>query len=435
MRPESVRTAVLRPRWRTAALVLVAAGGLLAGAALFARDPVVLFVALPLLLAPVAALLEAPSTTSRAEVSWAATGSVDTVAIEGRISLGPGLAPAGVDVTFFRPEPLLERAPPRLRRDADGSLGFDLDWRAPYPCLATVPLPEVVWRDRLGLLERRVAVDGTGLAIERFPPELARLGSTRLRRTAPVPGEVRSKTVGGGGEFFALRASVPSDTPRQINWRATARAGRLVANDYLLERTGDLLLLLDLRPTPLGAARDRRLLAISAAAALGMATGFLGEKSRVGLGLFDEFLTAVPLGTGRLQRYRLHRALERAALAATPGPSERFAASLRRFFPPGVTTVLFSSLADDSTLVLLSHLRRRGYAPIVLSPSPLPLLAGAGREAPDDAALADRLLALVRRHQLGLAWQEAPVIDWPDYWSLVGFARFLERPMVAGRST
>jgi hypothetical protein len=90
--------------------------------------------------------------------------------------------------------------------------------------------------------------------------------------------------------------------------------------------------------------------------------------------------------------------------------------------------VLLSPLADEESLVLLTHLRRRGYPTIVLSPSPLPLLAPpAGSQTPDDAA-ALRLLKLVRRQRIGEAWREAPVVEWEDYWSLSPFVRFLSVP-------
>jgi uncharacterized protein (DUF58 family) len=423
-RPASEATPLF---WRGGALLYLVAGAGLLASALLLRTPVPLFVAVPLLLAPAASALAAPAGSPRSELTWSAEGTTREVTVRGRLSAPPDLPVHQLDVTFYRPEPLGEERAAVVERSREG-LAFTLRWSAPYPCLATIPKPDLLWRDGLGLIERRVPVDGAALRIERFPPEVGRLGSVRLRRTTPVPGEIRSKSMGPTGDFFAIRSASPSDTPRQINWWASARSGRLLANEFLLERTGDLLLLLDLRPTSLGPARDAKLLAIGRAAALGITSGFLGDKSRVGLGLFGEFLSAIPLGTGRLQRYRIFQALQRAAITEAPGPSERFAVSLRRYFPPGVTTVLLSSLADDASLLLLSHLRRRGYPTIVLSPSPLPLLGPAGPVATEDDALASRLLTLVRRHRVSQVWRESPVVDWTDYWSLAPFVRFLTQP-------
>ena len=420
-------TTVSPLRWRLGALVFLAAGSALLAAALAVRSPVPLFLALPLLLAPAAAGLSAPPEPPHSDLRWTSEGTTSEVHVRGELAAPSGVPTTQLDVTFYRPEPLRGGDTPVVARTSR-SIGFSLDWNAPYPCLVNVPKPDLFWRDPLGLLERRVIVDGDALRVERFPPEAGRLGTVRLRRTTPVPGEIRSRAIGSSGEFFSIRPAVPTDTPRQINWQATVRAGQMLANEFQLERTGDLLLLLDLRPSSLGPERDAKLLSISCAAALGIATGFLSDKSRVGVGLFGEFLTAIPLGTGRLQRYRVFQALQRAAITDTPGPSERFAVSLRRYFPPGVTTVLLSPLADESSLLLLSHLRRRGYPTVVLSPSPLPLLAPRTTPLTEGDALAMRLLALVRRLRVSQVWREAPVVDWAEYWSLAPFMRYLTQP-------
>ncbi len=414
--------------WRPTSLLLFGAGGLLLALGLLERSPVPLFAALPLLLAPVAAALDAPPSPAAADLSWSAEGSGPEVRLEGTITPRAPLRVEGLSVRLYRPPLLRERRPLSVSVE-NGSLRFVATWDAPYPFLQPVARPEVTWTDALGLVEVPVLVDAPALRVERFPPEVARIGRVRLRRTTPQPGEVRSRQVGSAGEFFAVRPAAPTDTPRQINWRATARAGRLLSNDFFLERTGDLLLLLDLRPTTLGETRDARILSIASAAALGIATGFLAEKARVGLGLFGEFLTAVPLGSGRIQRVRIAQALQRATLAETPGPSERFAVSLPRYFPTGVTTVLLSSLADDDSPALLTHLRRRGYPTVVLSPSPIPLLVRESSTNTAEDAVMLRLLRLVRRQRIGEAWREAPVVEWEEYWSLAPFVRFLTRPL------
>jgi uncharacterized protein (DUF58 family) len=205
-----------------------------------------------------------------------------------------------------------------------------------------------------------------------------------------------------------------------------------VANDFLAERTGDLILLLDVRPTPLGRARDEKLLSVSRAAALGVATAFLRQKARVGLGLYGEFLDAVPLGTGRRQRHRIVTELRDARIVNAPGPAERLAVSMRQYFPPGVLSILFSPLAEEDSLLLLPHLRRRGYPLIVVSPSPLPLLAASTKEVGAEDATALRLLKLVRRRQMAEVWREAPVVDWEEYWSLAPLVELLRRPVRRG---
>jgi len=191
---------------------------------------------------------------------------------------------------------------------------------APEPTITEVTVPRVVWRDPMGLVERETTSSATPVVVSRYPPELLRIGAVRLERTTPLPGETHSRKVGESGEFHGIRPARPDDPPRQINWRATARAGRSLANEYDLDKTGDILLILDARPTPLGPAVDQRLFSIARAAAVGLSDSFLRVKSRVGLGLFGEFLEVVPLSTGRIQRIRIELALRRAHLSEVAAP-------------------------------------------------------------------------------------------------------------------
>ncbi|EQD67199.1 protein containing DUF58, partial [mine drainage metagenome] len=183
----------------------------------------------------------------------------------------------------------------------------------------------------------------------------------------------------------------PDDPPRLINWVASARAGRRLANEFQVERTGDVLIVLDARPSSLGPALDRRLLGISRAAAYGLADAFLREKTRVGLAIFGEFLTALPLSAGRTHRLRIHQLLLATEVAPVAGPAERCAVSLGRYYPPGMTTLVLSPLADEEAALLVPYLRRRGYRPVVLSPSPIALERATPALDRDDEALLERI--------------------------------------------
>jgi hypothetical protein len=56
------------------------------------------------------------------------------------------------------------------------------------------------------------------------------------------------------------------------------------------------------------------------------------------------------------------------------------------------------------------------------------MLEGTGRLSPEEEALARRLELVERRVRLSETWRYAPVVDWADYWTLEGLARFLRRP-------
>jgi uncharacterized protein (DUF58 family) len=422
--PGSAPGLSLRPR----SLLLLVVAAFLVGFGVLARSPAAFLAGVPFALAPAAAGLLAPGSPPVVRLRWSAEGSGSEVVVEGTIEVPAPLRPTDLAVDLYPADPLVPTRAPDVE-PAEAGITLRAEYRAPFPCLAWIALPEIRWRDPLDLIEHRVMVEGSALHIERFPPEVARLGTVRLRRTTLLPGETRSRRLGTSGEFFGLRPALPSDPARRINWRATARTGQTMANEFYLERTGDLLIVVDLRPTSLGVETDETLLAISRAGALGIASAFLTEKARVGLATFGEFATTVPLARGRIQRARIARTLERAELAAEAGPPERLAISLRRFFPPGVTTLLISSLADDESELVLSHLRRRGFPVFVLTPSPLPLLVPDGGSGSPSTSTAGRLLTLMRRRRIAAVWHEAPVIDWIDYWSLVPLMNFLTSPL------
>jgi len=414
-------------RWTGGAYLLLGTGAalLLTGVALRLATPV--FVALPLLIAPIAAALAGPRGTLRARLEWQALGAGAEVTVGGVVR-----APAGSDLVdvlleFSTPSDLVEIAAPEVRTRGD-TIRFVLRWRAPYPTVALAEPPTIRWRDPVGLVERTVHAEGQRLQIDRYPAELLRLGTVRLDRVLALPGETRSRRIGSAGEFFGIREAEPDDPRRRINWRASARAGRLLVNEYELDRTGDVLILLDARSTRLGPTVDEVVLGASRAAAIGLLESFGREKARIGFAAFGEFIDPVRLGSGRGHRLRVREAIRSTRPSPVAGPSERCAATMPRFFAPGVTTVLISSLTGDAEAELIVYLRRRGYPTIVLSPSPTQIRWGGDRLTAEDEPIADRLERLERRQRLAKVWVHAPVVDWNDFWSLGGFVRLLRGP-------
>jgi len=108
----------------------------------------------------------------------------------------------------------------------------------------------------------------------------------RLREAGMLPRGL----LGLGTEFESVRDYLPDDDIRQVNWRATARLGRPMSNQYRVEQDRDLILLLDTgrlmaAPTSPGPGRpaDRTRLdtAVDAAAAVAMTADELGDRCGV----------------------------------------------------------------------------------------------------------------------------------------------------------
>ncbi len=417
--------------WSVRAVLLFAGGGILAASAVALGDPVPLFAALPLLVAPLVVALFLPEASLRIRAGWTSdrAGATPTVRLDW--SGGPGIEPD--DLSWSLPEPrpgVWEPVGPANRPGPGRSVSFRVVLAR--PTVAAVPLPEFAWEDPFGIYRRGATVEGDPMVLEWYPPTLARAGNLRLHRTVPRPGEVRSRAVGPSGEFYGLREAGPSDGPRQINWRATARLGRPVANDYAVDRTGDVVLLLDLRSTPLGPDGDAQVASVLRAGALALTDLFLRERARVGVAIYREFLEATPLAAGRHQRYRIRERLIAPDPRGPDGPDERCAVAMRRHFPGGVTTILLSPLASTDPRPLVLHLRRRGFPVVILSPSPMALEHGRAGLSGAELALADRLDRLVRLETVATIWGVAPTIDWDRFDSLEPLLEFLRRPALRG---
>jgi uncharacterized protein (DUF58 family) len=104
-----------------------------------------------------------------------------------------------------------------------------------------------VWvESAVGLLRRRYVVDAP-LEIRVFPDlnALEQRGKLAQRAAALQAGLRRMRLRGVGSEFESLREYLPGDAFRAIDWKASARRGRLMVEQYEAERNQQVLLLLD----------------------------------------------------------------------------------------------------------------------------------------------------------------------------------------------
>ena len=180
--------------------------------------------------------------------------------------------------------------------------------------------------------------------------------------------ETSAARPGTSGEFVGVRDYRPGDPRRNVHWRSTARAGRLIVKEFAEETQPALTLALDLRAAaalgPDGATLE---LAIKVAASLANAARqrdlpfSLVSNSRV---------WAAP--SGPLSWWALMSYLARVA-AEGEAP---FDECLRRL-PPGTFVAAILPAPDPHVLAPLTDLRRAGLGVLAVLIDPTPFLSGA----------------------------------------------------------
>jgi uncharacterized protein (DUF58 family) len=152
-----------------------------------------------------------------------------------------------------------------------------------------------VWYENsLGLIRRRLRVPAPH-AIRIFPDLSAveRYGKLHLRNRTIEAGLRRMKLRGAGTEFESLREWSDGDAFRAIDWKATARRGKLMVAQHEVERSQNVMLLLDCGRLMTPRIGDTRKLDYAVTAALSLVTIAGLASDRVGLVAFaHEILTA-----------------------------------------------------------------------------------------------------------------------------------------------
>ena len=104
----------------------------------------------------------------------------------------------------------------------------------------------VRFRTRFGLLWRQITFS-TSTAAKVYPDirEARKHEIYAHRNRRPEPGLRRMRVRGQGREFESLREFVIGDEIRHISWAATARRGKLITRQYTIERSQNIVVLLD----------------------------------------------------------------------------------------------------------------------------------------------------------------------------------------------
>jgi uncharacterized protein (DUF58 family) len=300
---------------------------------------------------------------------------------------------------------------------ADGAARFRLPFRAERWGRRPVGTAELILTDRLHLAEGLVRVWIPQVACYPAPARLDR--PVVLSALPSRLGEHASRAAGEGGEFAGVRAFVPGDRQRRVNWPATTRRGSLQLNTFSAERAQNVVLLVD-ASSDVGEPGVSSLdLAVRASA--GIAQCYLAARDRIGLVIYGGHPAWVSPAAGQRQFHRL--ADLTLASPAARGPAGTLTRLPRAALPPGALVLVLSPLLHPFLIEALRDLRERGCTMLiidVLNSSPehaagrRPLLPGpAGRTAAAITPLAGRVWTMEQQAiRFSLRELGIPVVHW-----------------------
>lgn len=228
--------------------------------------------------------------------------------------------------------------------------------------------------DLFGFFEREREVGGRSALV--VYPQTLPLPELALVHARPF-GDQR-----GGNPLFedpervvGLRDYVPGDPLKRVDWKATARVGRLVSRVYEPSRTQAVVVALNITTLPGNSfGTNVRLLERAVSVAASVAVAAFDGRSALGLianGSFPDADRPIRIGAGRAPE-QLNRVLE--ALAMISGfTTSRLAEELTgraRSLPAGATVVVVSALLDETLAASLRRLRAEGHDVRVLKVAP-----------------------------------------------------------------
>jgi uncharacterized protein (DUF58 family) len=212
---------------------------------------------------------------------------------------------------------------------------------------------------------------------QRLPVQfMLRVGPDMLRdevqRLGALAGGIRSRaSFGAGLEVLQLRDYRPGDPLHLIDWKATARGGRLVSRDFAEDQHLDIIIALDAgRSSGLRAGSLDRLGHYANVAAR-FAEYAVQQDDRVGLLVFaDRPLTALAPARGAGAVIRIRNVLSASTVVQAESNPLNAALRIRTLAPHRSLVVMLTDLDDAATAGQLATAAR------LLLPKHLPLIAG-----------------------------------------------------------
>ncbi|MDG6225456.1 MAG: DUF58 domain-containing protein [Candidatus Thermoplasmatota archaeon] len=234
-------------------------------------------------------------------------------------------------------------------------------------------------------------------------------GAMELKRLKERPGAMHLRRIGMGKEFHSIRDYTPTDPFNTINWKAYARTGKLLVNQYEAETVTDVILFIDSRNVSrAGPIRDNPL-ERSIRFCASMSSVLIGASNRVGLIVYGSTVKVLKPNGGQ----RAFDDIMHTLTAISSGGFNNLLSTVEYalpYLPPEMPVIILSSLAEDPTVKEgIKALITRGHPLTVVSPSGIDF----ERALYEGEVPMYLLRALERRNLIkDLRSMGAKVIDW-----------------------
>jgi uncharacterized protein (DUF58 family) len=231
----------------------------------------------------------------------------------------------------------------------------------------------------------------------RVMPDMLDAADHRL--AARAVGRTALRSLGAGTEVLQLRDYQPGDSMHLVDWKATARAGRLISRDFTQDQHLEVILAIDAGRTSQQRCGSLDRLGHYVNVAARFAEHAIAHDDRVGVVVFaDQPLGVLSPARGHAAIMRVRRML--AAVQPARAESNPLAAALRiATLARHRSLVVMLTDLDDATVA-----SQLAAAARLLLPKHLPLIAGLQSPAVEDLAAATARSWLDPYH--GLAAEE-----------------------------
>ncbi|MHA1267241.1 MAG: DUF58 domain-containing protein [Candidatus Helarchaeota archaeon] len=172
----------------------------------------------------------------------------------------------------------------------------------------------LILKDKSGFIfEEKEHEEYTTLLVYPTYEDVRRLKSfASRRREGMVFGSHRTRQKGMGSEFYGIRSYTTDDEFRRIDWKASARSGKLMIREYESEKNIRVMIFLDASSSMISGSKFDNKLEYSIRAALLLAHLALDRRDHVGLIVFSDRLHFyIEPRSGSGQKWRMLEALAR----------------------------------------------------------------------------------------------------------------------------